>query len=495
MKVCVNIRAKHTIVTIVVMYIVLFSFPVYAKPKAGFGIIRGYSSDENYLATLIRGHCVNISTSLGIFDIINPDNLLQQLQRLPCDEEQCILQFAKQADLQIIVLGTVERSAGGYTITINAYGLDMPYYGKQFCSYSTTVAVNILDKADREASYIAEEIASRFMAKLCEQYTVPMTIKNNTITGDYTITGRFTYYTVQAMYQDYTVLIPAGTIEVNKNTIAGSVPDGCVILIDFKKEADNIKQFYYGRKQEIVFKKPQAEDSCILMAFSVPASASMPVVVPLFGYYANEDYSGLLLWAGNVLPYVGFELWGIVNRPAELKKQYEDISRNQLAAYYFAWYMLLVGGMPSFVDAFSHQYLQQARYYAGQVPTMGSRTTEVYLALLGSGSGMFYKGNRLWGYVYFHLTNMCVYGLLYNYAKPLHWDETSNRYIRGSSHSKPMYVFAGLLSLIKIVEIVHTISVPYALSVTSEITDVDVLPHYQINAYEKVIGISCAMHF
>lgn len=490
-----NIHAKHTTVTIVVIYIVFFSFSVYAKPKAGFGIIRGHSSDENYLATLIRGHCVNISTLLGIFDIVNPDNLLQQLQRLPCGEEQCILQFARQADLQIIVMGTVERHALGYIITVNAYGLDMPYYGKQFCSYSTTVAVNMLDKADREASYIAEEIASQFMAKLCEQYTVPMTIKHNTITGDYTIAGRYTYYTVDTIYQDYTVLIPAGTIEVDKNTIVGSVPDDCVILIDFKKEADTIKQFYYGRKQEIVFKKPQAEDSCILMAFSVPASASMPLVVPLFGYYANEDYSGLVLWAGNVLPYVGLEMWGFVNRPAELKKQYVDISRYQVALHYFAWYMLLVGGMPSFVDAFSYQYLQQARYYEGQVPTMGSKTTEIYLALLGSGSGMFYKGNRLWGYVYFHLTTMCVYGLLYNYAKPLYWDETNNRYTTGSSRSKSMYIFAGLLSLVKIVEIVHTRSVPYALSVTSELTSVDVSPNFQINAYEKVIGISCAMHF
>lgn len=490
-----NSYLKHTIASITVMYIMLCSFYVYAKPKAGIGIIRGYSSDENYLATLIRGHCVNISTWLGIFDIINPDNLLGQLKRLPCTEEQCILQFARDASLQIIVLGIVERSPQGYVITINAYGLDMPYFGKQILSYSTEVSVNVLDKADREASYIAEEIASQFMARLCEEYLFPLTIQNNFVTGDYTITGSYTYYTVKTMFQGYTVLIPAGTIDVDNNTVAGSVPDGCVILINFKKESDYIKNFYYGRKQEIVFKKPQAEDSCILMAFTVPASASMPLVVPLFGYYSNEDYSGLLLWTGNVVPYIGLEMWGFVNRPAELKKRNNDISRNQIALHYFAWYMLLVGGMPSFVDAFSHQYLQQARYYQGQVPTMGSKTTEVYLALLGSGSGMFYKGNRLWGYVYFHLTNICMYGLLYNYAKPLQWDEANNRYIEGSSHSKAMYAFAGLLSLVKIAEIVHTISVPYALSVGSETTDVTVSPGFQINAYEKVIGISCAMQF
>ncbi|MGB4268667.1 MAG: hypothetical protein WBK20_05735 [Spirochaetota bacterium] len=490
-----NIHIKHTIASIIVLYVVLYSFLVYAKPKAGFGIIRGYSSDENYLATLIRGHCVNIATSLGIFDVINPDNLLEQLQRLPCKEEQCILQFASHADLQIIVMGTVERSAQGYTIAINAYGPDMPYYGKQFCSYRTTVAVNILDKADREASYIAEEIASQFMARLCEQYTLPLTVKNNTVTGDYIVHGKYTYYTVQTVYENYTVLVPGGTVEVDKNKVLTAVTDGSVILINFKKEAESIKNFYYGRKKEIVFKKSTVEESCILMTFTVPASASMPLVVPLFGYYTSEDYRGLLLWAGNVVPYIGLEIWGFINRPAELKKQHNDISRNQMASYYFAWYMLLVGGMPSFVDAFSHQYLQQARYYQGQVPTMGSSTTEVYLALLGGGSGMFYKGNRLWGYVYFHLTNICVYGLLYNYAKPQSWDQQNNRYTLGSSHSKAMYAFAGLLSLIKIVEIVHTVSVPYALSVTDEISSVEVSPDLWINTNEKVIGISCAMHF
>lgn len=490
-----TIPKKHTIASIIVMYVVLFSFSVYAKPKAGFGIIRGYSSDENYLATLIRGHCVNIATSLGIFDIINPDNLLQQLQRLPCNEEQCILQFASQADLQIIVMGTVERSAQGYVVAINAYGLGMPYYGKQFCSYNTKVAVNILDKADREASYIAEEIASQFIAKLCEQYTVPLTVKNNTVTGDYVISGTYTFYTLQTVYDNYTVLVRGGRVDVFNNTVATTVPDDSIILINFKKEADSIKNFYYGRKKEIVFKKSQVEDSCILMAFTVPASASMPLVVPLFGYYTSEDYGGLLLWAGNVVPYIGLEIWGFVNRPSELKKHHNDISRNQMASYYFAWYMLLAGGMPSFVDAFSHQYLQQARLYQGQVPTMGSSTNEIYLALIGAGSGMFYKGNRLWGYVYFHLTNICVYGLLYNYAKPQSWDEQNNRYTTGSSHTKAMYAFAGLLSLIKIVEIVHTVSVPYALSVTSEMSSIDVSPDFRINPYEKVIGISCAMHF
>ncbi len=473
----------------------LFSLPVDAKPKAGFGIFLGYSPDENYLATLIREHCVNIAASLAIFDIVNPDNLLKQLQRLPCKEEQCVLQFARQADMEIIVLGKVERHAQGYAIRIQAFGFDMPYYGRQIVEYNATATVNILDKADREASYIAEEIASQFIARLCETYRVPVILHNNTVSGDYIINGRFTYYTVHTLYPDYTVLSPAGITEINNNTTDGSVPDGSVILIDFKKEADNVRKFYYGRKKEIVFKKGQVEDSCILMACTVPASASTPVVVPLFGYYTSEDYTGLLLWTGNVMPYIGLEVWGFVHRPSELKKHHTDISRNQLALHYFAWYMLTLGGMPSFVDAFSYQYLQQARYYQSQVPTMGSRTTEIYLALIGGGSGMFYKGNRLWGYVYFHLTNMCVYGLLYSYAKPLSWDTDSNRYVTGTRHSKSMYAFAGLLSLIKIAEIVHTLHVPYALSVTSEIGSINVLPDVAVDTYEKVIGISCAMHF
>ncbi len=486
---------KLLYIVLLCIYVVLFSFTAHAKPKAGFGTIRGYSSDENYLATLIRQHCINIAASLQIFDIVNPDALLQQLQRLACNEEQCILQFSKQADMQLIVTGTVRRSARGYDIRIKAFGLDMPYYSTQICDYNASIDINILDKADREASYVAEEIASQFVVTLLQQYTVPLPVKNNKVVGDYGINGRYTYYTVQSLYDNYSVLIPAGTVEVSNSNIAGSVPDDSVILKDFRKEAINIQQFYYGRKREIVFKKGQVEDSCILMAFTIPASATMPLVVPLFGYYANEDYTGLLLWAGNVVPYIGLEAWGFMNRPSVLKQKKENITRHDKALYYFGWYMLAAGGMPSFVDAFSHQYLKQARSYQGQVPTMGSTTTEIYLALLGGGSGMFYKGHRLWGYMYFHLTNICMYGLLYNYAKPESWDEQSDRYTTGSSHSKTMYVFAGLLSLIKIVEIAHTLKVPYALSVTDEISSVDVFPMLQINPYEKVMGLSCAMHF
>ncbi|MCX8123374.1 MAG: hypothetical protein N3F66_04330 [Spirochaetes bacterium] len=480
---------------LLMVYVVLFSFPAYAKPKAGFGLFRGYSSDENYFASLIRQHCINIAASLQIFDILNPDNLLQQLQHLPCKEEQCIVQFAQQAGVQIIIGGTVERGSRGYTITIKAFGFDMPYYGTQICDYKSKVEVNILDRADREASYIAEEIASQFMAMLCEKYSVPLIVHNNRVVSDYIINGRYTYYTVQTVYEGYSVLIPAGSVEVSDNVINGSVPDGCVVVKDFRKEAAYLQQFYYGRKREIVFKKGHAEDSCTLMAFTVPASATMPVIVPLFGYYANEDYHGLLLWSANVLPYVGVQVWGFMHRPSVLKREHEDISRHLMASYYFGWYMLVVGGMPSFVDAFSNQYLTQARSYKGQVPIMGSTTTEIYLALLGGGSGLFYKGHRMWGYLYFHLTNICMYGLLYNYAKPMWWDEQHNRYTTGASNTKAVYVYAGLLSLIKIMEIAHTLHIPYELSVTDEGKFVRIFPLLKINPYEKVVGISCAMYF
>ena len=476
---------------------ILASTLVYAKPKAGFGIIRGFSSEEMFLATLLRQHIINIAASLQIFDSVNPENLARQQQRYACYDEQCMLLFTREMGLSLFVIGKVSQTASGYRVHIAAYGLDIPYNGKEVCSYTATVKGTIMDKSDREASYIAEEIASQFIVLLCQRFQVPAYISHNTVVSDFTINGTFTCYTVEMLHDDFVSLKPMDNVTIVNNIVAGNgVYNDCMVLIDFKKEAEAIQQFYYGRKQEIVFNKAAWEDSCSLIAFTIPASATMPVVVPFFGYYANEDYEGLLLWIGNVVPYTGMQMWGLTHKPDTMKKHHEDISRHDRALYYFGWYMLFVGGMPSFVDSFSHSYLEQARYYKGKVSTMGDKKNEVYLSLLGGGSGMFYKGYRAWGYWYFHITNLCVYGLLYNYARPSEWDSAHNRYIKHDANKSASYAFLSLLSVIKIVEMIHTLSVPYTISVVEQDDSrIEVLPVFAVDDYEKITGIACAMHF
>ena len=109
---------------------------------------------------------------------------------------------------------------------------------------------------------------------------------------------------------------------------------------------------------------------------------------------------------------------------------------------------------------------------------------------------MFYKGYRAWGYWYFHITNLCVYGLLYNYARPSEWDSANQRYRTHDANKSASYAFLSLLSVIKIVEIVHTLSVPYTISVVEqEDSRIEVLPVFAVNDYEKITGIACAMHF
>jgi len=93
---------KYVILCVV---FILASTLVYAKPKAGFGIIRGFSSEEIFLATLLRQHIINIAASLQIFDSVNPENLARQQQRFACYDEQCMLLFTREMGLSLFVIG------------------------------------------------------------------------------------------------------------------------------------------------------------------------------------------------------------------------------------------------------------------------------------------------------------------------------------------------------------------------------------------------------
>lgn len=479
------------------IYIALFPYALSAKPKLGIGFIRGYSSEEIIFSNLLREHIINIALSLQIFDVIASDTLVQQLHRMHCYDEQCTLALANKIGLSVLISGLVKQDSQGYRVSVSCYGFDIPYNGKQFCHYSVVLKTNLLGKPDREISYIAEEIAAHFIVAVCEKYKAALYLKNNTVISDFILNGTYPYYHIKMIYDDYAIITYAGDLEVINNKIAAALPDqNVIVLIDFKKEAEKVKKFYYGRKKEIVFSNNSKDESCILPLLTVPASATMPLIVPLLGYHRNSDYGGLFLWGINVSPYVGCEMWGLLHSPDALKKKRQTISRHDIALYHFSWYMLLAGGMPPFIDAFSQYYLQQAVYYTQRVPTLGVFSNELYLSILGAGSGMFFKGHRFWGYVYYHLTNVCIYSILYYRAQPKQWNEHIQYYINGKSHEGFSNKLLLLLSALKVIEVVHTMTMPYAISIDEESDwSISVMPLLIINNNKPSAGITCAFRF
>jgi len=191
------------------------------------------------------------------------------------------------------------------------------------------------------------------------------------------------------------------------------------------------------------------------MIFTVPASAMMPLVVPVMGYYEYEDFSGLSLWAVNAAPYLYLEYKGLTNRPGTLRDERRDISRGTNTNYYFGMYMLLFGGASLFVDAFSQRYLNLCADYHSTQPYMGNNFTAFYLSLISGGGGHFYKGHRAWGFLYFHLNNILIYYTIREFSRDEKYDEASNSYKKGDINSKRAYTLLSLLGVLKIAEITH----------------------------------------
>ena len=196
---------------------------------------------------------------------------------------------------------------------------------------------------------------------------------------------------------------------LSENRVAGpggiEITPESYIITGFKKEALSLEKYYTGRKREIVFAGQSFYDTMYIALLTPFASASMPVASPFLGHYMNNDWSGLGLWMLNAPPYLYMEARGFINSPSRLRGRHEDISRDDKALNYFAWYMAAAGGLPLFIDACAHSYLRQGAYFTGDTGLLGNNATAAYLSLVSNGGGMFYRGNRYWGYFYFHLNN------------------------------------------------------------------------------------------
>ena len=183
----------------------------------------------------------------------------------------------------------------------------------------------------------------------------------------------------------------------------------------------------------------------------------MPLAAPILGYYQNSDWSGLMFWAINATPYLYLEYKGFYETPDDLKTRNRDITSDEIARNRFAYYMFFTGGLSLFVDAFSHQYLKDASNYSGMQPLMGNSFSAAYLALVSGGGGHFYRGDRLWGYFYFHLNNILLYLTIREFSPAEKYDSATGTYNKGSVDKDRGYLYAGIFGVAKIVEIIHAV--------------------------------------
>lgn len=323
-----------------------------AAPLAGVSGISSNTERAATLALVMEKHILEILKN-NTFSVIQPEVINRELTRFNCTEEKCILKFADDADINLIISGAVTDYQKSIVIRLQAYGIKIPFNQRIINRYEIKIPMDV-SISSREFSLISEEHAAEFLAKTLKIFQVPVKIKkedNRLILSDnYKTTGRYSIYSSD----ENNFIRSAGEAEIAEGVVSSATinveNNQYFILLDFKTESETIHKFYKSRKNEIVLGKSSFYDTLFILAIVPVASASMPYSSPILGYYMNEDWNGLGLWMLNAPPYLYMEARGFINSPENLKRKNKDITRDDRAMNYFAWYMLLAGGMPLFVD-------------------------------------------------------------------------------------------------------------------------------------------------
>ena len=426
---------------------ILLSTSLYAYPVAGVSTILSNTTRGNTIALLIEQHLLDILKKNN-FDTIQAEILNRELTKFNCLGEKCILNFAENADIDLIIYGSVIDKGNSIEIKLEAYGINTPFNKRLINRYEVKIPLNNgVNISFTEFSLIGEEHAAKFLSK-----TLNVFVWNN------------------------------------KESLT---------LVPYKDKGQDLSDYYDNRKREIVFGQTSVYDTIFLLAITPVASASMPVASPFLGYYMNNDWEGLGLWMINAPPYLYLEARGFINSPKKIKSRNEDISKDDKAINYFAWYMLFLGGMPLFVDSYVPGYLNQASYFTKSQGFLGNNVSAGMLSLISNGAGLFYRGERYWGYFYFHLNNILLYMTMRSLSYPEYYNEMSNTYERGSRDKNKAIIYGSILIVSKTIEICHAVIAKENIS-SGRITNEYIIPAPLFTLDDKgfpVFGVSVTAKF
>lgn len=462
---------------ILILLIAALAAPVFSEPVAGVSGITGNTGRASSVSLLIEKHIIEILKKNG-FSAISPEMISKELTKFNCVEEKCILKFAEDAGIDLIIKGRITDNKNSISILLESFGTNIIFSGKVLYKYEINIPMDV-NINSREFSLISEEHAAALISRTLDVFLFPVNFKQSDsrfILSDNTkISGKFNIYRKNSDNS----ISKTGEAEITEGiavtTNGEPFHDKSFILLSYKNKSDEIRKYYSTRKREIVFGDTSFYDTLFMTAVIPVASASMPVASPFLGYYMNNDWSGLGLWMINAAPYLYAEARGFINSPRRMKEDNQNISRDDRALNYFAWYMLAAGGMPLFIDSYTGNYLHQASYFSGKNQLLGNSATAAILSLTSNGAGHFYRGDRYWGYFYFHLNNTLLYLTLREISVSETYNPETRSYIRGERDRKRIIAFSSIFALSKTIEIIHSILKKEDLS-SGETIDEYILP-------------------
>ncbi|OHD63498.1 MAG: hypothetical protein A2176_11350 [Spirochaetes bacterium RBG_13_51_14] len=440
------------------------------RPLLGIAVLRNNSPRTAALTVLLENNLLRIAESTALFRAVNPALLREQLGKFGCTDERCVLGFARDAGMSLVIRGDFDDASDFILLSLHAYGIDIPYQNRAVQSY--TVRIPMKGKfGAAEYNAITEEHAARFISKLLAGYRSPVyavTDADGTLSFGWNLNGTYDIYRPEPPREKNALrgFRKTGSALLASGAIIRSDPPlqaGDFVLAGFRDKADYLEKFFYERKRETVFRPPAWANTIYAVLLTGPASAFMPVIAPTLGYYRASDWQGLALWTFNFAPYFYLEINGMADYWANYYKKKKTVPRDVQAQYYFGLYMLCAGGASLFADSFAHDLLEKAANYQGVQPFMGSAVTAGYLALISGGGGHFYRGSRLWGYLYFHADNLLLFFTIREFCPEKKYLPLLRSFSTEKINRTRAYALLSATCAVKLAEVVHAVLIRDAI--------------------------------
>lgn len=434
------------------------------KPLLGIATVMSNSPRALALTELLDENLGRLVERTGIFQMVNPALLREEIKKFGCTDEQCLLGFARDAGLSIVIRGNIDDTGDFVILTLRAYGIEFPYQRKAVYQYRVQIPM-IGQYGQVEYNNITAEHVGIFFSKVLARYQTALTLAQGpgaSMQVNQNISGTYTLYRPEAAVDKNSLrsIRSVGKAQLSTGTIVKSdtpALPGDFILIGYGETARYVDKLTYEGKREIVFRKSSPLDTFFALLLTVPASATMPILAPTLGYYRSGDWTGLTLWTLNATPYIVLEIYGIANYYVSYYNQHKTQSQDVQAQFYFGWYMLCAGGASLFVDSLAQSMHKKASNYQGTQPYLGNALTAGYLALISGGGGHFYRGDRLWGYLYFHADNLLLYFTLREFFPEKTFNPITQTFFTGEINKVKAYTLLSAACAVKIAEIIHAV--------------------------------------
>lgn len=418
------------------------------------------------LTALLEENLLRVVEKSGVFQAVNPGLFREEIKKFGCTDEQCFLGFARDAGLSLVIRGDLDDTNDFIDLTLKAFGIDLPYQRQVVYQYRVRIPMTG-QFGQVEYNNITAEHTGIFFSRLLSRYRTALPVADgddNVMVVNQTISGSYALYRPEAARDKDSLRAfrPIGKARLSAGRIVQSdtpARPGDFILIGYNETAQFLDKLTYGGKKEIVFRKPAALNTLYALLLTGPASAVMPLLAPTLGYYSSRDWTGLALWTFSATPYLYLELNGITNYYVNYYKKDKTVPRDVQAQLYFGWYMLCAGGSSLLVDSLAHSMLLKAANFQGIQPYLGSALTAGYLSLIAGGGGLFYRGHRLWGYLYFHADNLLLYFTLREFFPDKKYNSLTRTFSTGKINRTRAYSLLSAACAVKIAEVIHAVLV------------------------------------